>query len=91
MCLSRHRLLAQRFDFQHIIVKFATSPLIPHEVHSLTACRGNPLPLRTYNRLAYENGFTIERKTGTSGTYAQVAMMGANISSYTNPNPRVRS
>src|SRR5262249_30396695 len=30
-----------------------------------------------------ENGFTIERKTGTDGTYAQVATVEANVTSYT--------
>ena len=29
-----------------------------------------------------ENNFAIERKTGTSGTYAQIAMVAANIVSY---------
>ena len=29
-----------------------------------------------------ENNFAIERKTGTSGTYAQIAMVAANIASY---------
>jgi hypothetical protein len=29
-----------------------------------------------------ENGFTIERKTGTNGTFAQIASVSANINSY---------
>src|SRR3989449_8777366 len=33
-----------------------------------------------------EDGFSIERKTGTSGTYAQIATAGANVTSYTDPN-----
>jgi len=33
-----------------------------------------------------ENGFKIERKTGTGGTYAQIATVGANVTSYTDPN-----
>ncbi len=31
-----------------------------------------------------EDGFKIERKTGTTGTYAQIATLGANVTSYTN-------
>ena len=31
-----------------------------------------------------ENGFAIERKTGTNGTFAQVTTVGANVTSYTN-------
>src|SRR5574341_248159 len=30
-----------------------------------------------------EDGFNIERKTGTTGTYAQIASVGANVTSYT--------
>jgi hypothetical protein len=30
-----------------------------------------------------EVGFNIERKTGTTGTYAQIASLGANVTSYT--------
>ena len=30
-----------------------------------------------------EDGFKIERKTGTTGTYAQIAVTGANVTSYT--------
>jgi hypothetical protein len=31
-----------------------------------------------------EDGFKIERKTGTAGTYAQIATVGANVTSYRN-------
>jgi len=33
-----------------------------------------------------ENGFEIERKTGTGGTYSQIATVGSNVTSYTDPN-----
>src|SRR2546428_14112921 len=33
-----------------------------------------------------EAGFKIERMTGTTGTFAQVATVGANTSAYTDPN-----
>src|SRR2546428_5845093 len=33
-----------------------------------------------------EDGFKIERKTGTAGTYAQIATVGANVTSYPDPN-----
>jgi hypothetical protein len=33
-----------------------------------------------------EDGFRIERKTGTSGTYAEIAKLGANVTSYTDTN-----
>ena len=31
-----------------------------------------------------EDGFKIERKTGTTGTYAEIATVGADVTSYTN-------
>jgi (2Fe-2S) ferredoxin len=33
-----------------------------------------------------EDGFKIERKSGTTGTYTQIAMLGANVTSYTDTN-----
>jgi hypothetical protein len=33
-----------------------------------------------------EDGFGVERKTGTSGTFAPVASVSSNISTYTDPN-----
>src|SRR5437667_307383 len=33
-----------------------------------------------------EDGFSVERKTGTGGTYAEIAAVGANVTSYTDPN-----
>jgi hypothetical protein len=33
-----------------------------------------------------EDGFKIERKTGTTGTYSQVALVGANFTAYTDTN-----
>ncbi len=33
-----------------------------------------------------EDGFKVERKTGTGGTYAQIATVGTNVTSYTDPS-----
>src|SRR5262245_5270292 len=33
-----------------------------------------------------EDGFRIERRTGTTGTYAEIATIGANTASYTDAN-----
>ena len=38
-----------------------------------------------------ENNFAIQRKTGTSGTYAQIAMVAANIASYVDTSVSSRS
>src|SRR2546428_8167829 len=36
-----------------------------------------------------EDGFSLERKTGTGGTYAQIATVGANVTSYTDTDPNL--
>ena len=33
-----------------------------------------------------ENGFNIERRVGTTGTYAQIARVGSNVKSYIDTN-----
>ena len=33
-----------------------------------------------------EHGFRIERRTGTAGTYAEIALVGVNVKSYTDVN-----
>ena len=42
-----------------------------------------PLQLNWVDNSSDESGFNIERKTGTTGTYAQIASVGANVTSYT--------
>lgn len=41
------------------------------------------LQLRWTDNSSTEDGFTIERKKGTAGTYAQIATVGADFTSYT--------
>ncbi|MBK5274726.1 MAG: PKD domain-containing protein, partial [Desulfuromonadales bacterium] len=50
----------------------------------LTITGGNSvgLALKWNDNTANETGFTIERKTGASGTYAQIASVAANVTSY---------
>ena len=44
------------------------------------------LSLSWQDNSANEDNFAIQRKTGTSGTYAQIAMVAANIASYVDTN-----
>ncbi|MGH7267065.1 MAG: hypothetical protein ACREMB_19770, partial [Candidatus Rokuibacteriota bacterium] len=32
-----------------------------------------------------EDGFKVERKVGTAGTFAQIATLGPNVTAYTDP------
>jgi FG-GAP repeat len=47
---------------------------------------GGELQLGWADNSDNEDGFKIERKTGTTGTYSQVAVVGANVTAYTDTN-----
>jgi hypothetical protein len=47
-----------------------------------TASAGGQIALSWADNTGDESGFKIERKTGASGTYAQIATVGANVTSY---------
>ncbi|HWP22578.1 MAG TPA: fibronectin type III domain-containing protein [Candidatus Binatia bacterium] len=57
-------------------------------VTSLTARLADAatLTLTWTDNSSNEDGFNIERKTGTAGTYASIATVGANITSYSDSN-----
>jgi hypothetical protein len=47
---------------------------------------GGELQLGWADNSDNEDGFKIERKTGTTGTYSQVAIVGANVTAYIDTN-----
>jgi hypothetical protein len=47
-----------------------------------TLVSSNQIQLRWTDNSTNENGFMIQRKTGSSGTYVQVASVGANTTAY---------
>ena len=47
-----------------------------------SATSGSQVNLSWVDNATNETGFKIERKTGASGTYAQIATVGANVTSY---------
>ena len=49
-----------------------------------TAASSSKINLSWTDNSANESGFKIERKTGSGGTYAQIATVGANVTSYSN-------
>lgn len=49
-----------------------------------TAVSSNQINLSWQDNSTNETGFKIERKTGSSGTYSQIATVGANMESYSN-------
>ena len=49
-----------------------------------TTLATNQIRLNWTDNATNESGFKIERKTGAGGTYAQIATIGANATSYTN-------
>ena len=51
---------------------------------SATAVSSSQINLAWTQNSSDETGFKIERKTGVSGTYAQIATVGANVVTYSN-------
>jgi fibronectin type 3 domain-containing protein len=65
----------------------ATTPaMVPAAPSALAATTEatNRIRLNWTDNASNESGFAIERKTGAGGTYAQVANVGANVTTYTN-------
>ncbi len=63
-----------------------TRPATPAAPSALaaTAASSSVINLSWTDNASNETGFAIERKTGATGTYAQVATVGANIRTYAN-------
>jgi titin len=63
-------------------------PLIPIPPENLvaTAVSKSTIDLSWADKSNNEDGFKIERKTGANGTYAQIASVGAGVTSFSNAN-----
>lgn len=61
----------------------ATTPAAPSAL-AATAQATNRIRLTWTDNANNENGFAVERKTGAGGTYAQIASVAANTTTYTN-------
>jgi fibronectin type 3 domain-containing protein len=59
----------------------AKTPAAPSNL-TATASAGTQVTLSWSDNSNNETGFLIERKTGTGGTYSQVATVGANVATY---------
>jgi lysophospholipase L1-like esterase len=60
-----------------------TAPSAPSGL-TATAAAGGIVTLSWVDNAGNETAFAIERKTGASGTYAQIATVAANVTSYQN-------
>ena len=70
-----------RSSFWFILALAIVSNLLPS--HIVSAAQ---LTLSWTDASDNEEGFGIERRTGTSGTFARVASVSPNVSTYTDPN-----
>jgi transcriptional regulator CtsR len=61
----------------------ATIPSAPSNL-AASAVSSSQINLTWTDNSSNETGFKIERKTGSGGTYAQIATVGANVTSYSN-------
>ncbi|MBC7908881.1 MAG: fibronectin type III domain-containing protein, partial [Pyrinomonadaceae bacterium] len=60
-----------------------TAPAAPTNL-TATASSSSQINLSWSDTANNESGFRIERKTGAGGTYAEIATVGANVTSYSN-------
>ena len=66
-----------------VVAHFSLSPAAPNNLR-VTGIGAVTINLAWNDNSSNETGFKIERKTGASGTYAQIATVGANVVSYSN-------
>ena len=64
-------------------INTGTPPSAPSNL-AATASSNSQINLTWTDNAANEIGFYLERKTGATGTYAQIASVGANVVSYSN-------
>ena len=63
-----------------------TTPLTTPTSATAAAVSSSQINLTWVDNSAAETGYKIERKTGTSGNYAQITQVGANVQSYSDTN-----
>ncbi len=73
---------ASRFSFSNVaLVSDGTAPAAPGNL-SATAVSGSRLTLAWTDRAGNETGFKLERKTGAGGTFALIATLAENSTSF---------
>jgi fibronectin type 3 domain-containing protein len=63
-----------------------TTPLAAPTSATATAVSSSQINLTWVDNSASETGYKVERKTGATGTYTQIAQVGANVQSYSDTN-----
>ena len=71
-------------EAEAITLADTSKPKAPTGLAAAVAGPGYRINLTWLDKSGNEDGFLIERKTGSTGVYAQVAMVGANLGGYTN-------
>ena len=70
-------------DSETISITVTAPPLAPSNL-TAQAYSGSQITLRWTDNSNNETGFKIERKTGSKGTWAQIALVGSNVRTYSN-------
>lgn len=76
----RRQIIPQKSKTQRVILLLLIALSLSRE--SIAA----QLQLAWIDNSANEDGFKIERKVGTTGTFVPIATVGSNVTSYTDPN-----
>jgi len=81
--LSGQVLTGGRLNAYKALLSITPPPAAPSDL-SATAVSSSRINLSWTDNAANETGFSIQRKTGATGTYSQIASVGANVTSYAN-------
>ncbi|HTD68262.1 MAG TPA: PA14 domain-containing protein, partial [Candidatus Limnocylindria bacterium] len=74
---------ASAYSAEASVTTFPFPPSAPSAL-AATALSSTSIRINWMDNANNETGFKIERKTGAGGTYAQMATVGANVTTYTN-------
>ena len=68
--------------YDYVALKYDFGPLDPPTDLAATATSDTAISLTWQDNAGNESGYRIERKLGESGTYAEIAVTGADVTSY---------
>ena len=71
----------RRFSPQYFLFSFVCLILMAKNSNAIAA----QLTMSWTDASSNEDGFTVERKNGTTGTFSQIAAVGTNVASYADP------
>lgn len=78
-------------DLDYFVIKYDPGAINPPTELTAVTVAATSIHLTWHDNAANEDGFILERKKGESGSYAQIATLAANTTSYTDSDPALES